>query len=505
MDEPESTKADVVGLRAGLLAFLREAYSALEAENIVPRPSHQPWMEVGVDYFGPTIFFRDSSNEGPEAAENASELLKAAYPHRFFDESKDLFDHERFLGGPDGMLLRILETAVALETTNQLEAAFELAVDEALLCLDADTDVVEAITIASGIDVVEPIQLTIGSNTVELSAAPGDDIWLAQVTEVARLEVANHQVFGIGPTHTSVLRARDELDWDLTASSKWASVSDSVESAHLLVRLARRTSSRRLVHARGSIFRTAHLGGPDLMRQPGSITEVAVRQDIDDHAVLSQGDVQSLHGFQECLVKTLGTDVQRADERATSSPLYEGLSDFVNSFNFGSTTTHFPMLSRVLEAWLLPDDLRDAVVLRLRLRACLLLESEETPAADISAIIKRSYGLRSAVEHAAVRKQSKINADLKAVADSDGDYHGVNERRAIENLRELARRAICARVLLAQCGEQLWPVDDTKDIDDRFLDAGFRTAVSEELKEQDERLKLGIFKPFGGPRPSFGR
>ena len=54
------------------------------------------------------------------------------------------------------------------------------------------------------------------------------------------------------------------------------------------------------------------------------------------------------------------------------------------------------------------------------------------------------------------------------------DMHGINQRRAVEKLRELARKAICARLILAAGDDPLWPITDTGSIDRRLLDDTFR-------------------------------
>ena len=74
------------------------------------------------------------------------------------------------------------------------------------------------------------------------------------------------------------------------------------------------------------------------------------------------------------------------------------------------------------------------------------------------------------------------------------DMHGINQRRAVEKLRELARKAICARLILAAGDDPLWPITDTGSIDRRLLDDTFRDRCRESLHRASKKLGLGIFR-----------
>jgi hypothetical protein len=93
-----STQVDIERLA---LAFITEAFGALEREHIIPTPVYHPYVSVGRDYFGDTL-------RGVEGYRPLEEALEDVYPARFAEPRK-----RRHLEFAAHYIFTLLEACVA--------------------------------------------------------------------------------------------------------------------------------------------------------------------------------------------------------------------------------------------------------------------------------------------------------------------------------------------------------------------------------------------------------
>ncbi len=180
------------------------------------------------------------------------------------------------------------------------------------------------------------------------------------------------------------------------------------------------------------------------------------------------------------------------DRKLGASGWFTALTSFQDSFGFDPWAAQVPRLVRSMEGALLPEPSAEAIKSRLRLHLCLLLQVDEASSDQLFDSVGHLYDLRSEVEHAADVKSAKQLRRLKKVSGSVDSPDGISQQRAVEELRDLARRAIVTRVILASGPEPLRPIQDDDPIDRRLLEDGFRERCRETLAEAADEYGPGL-------------
>lgn len=470
---------DVKHVRTLAREFLQDAWDVLEPMHIVPRPHHQPHMSVGEDWFGPDI-------EHLASRTRLETALADAFPNRF---SEDLPMGKREY--PISCSYRMFEWAVANETQTPRTDAFEQAIDDTLLFLSTTPNVMIVERIVSHVDLVEEAEL--GSTSVRVSRIDPDG-WIApsSVLETAGLQGAELFLYSKHPH--AILASRV----DYRAGGRWDELLDSardrVDTALTLLRLFRRTSARNVAEYAGFIDRGAFVQ-PYARHWPGDMLSSSGLDDSEASMRLSPEDISLFSDFERLYADAISAAVEDWRRRDLGvAGLQTGLRAFYESFGVESWQAQVPRLITALEGWFLPESATEGVAHRLRTRMCLLLQDGAASSARLYDDIQSLYDLRSQIEHASDVKVAKVNKRMRDAAESSDDMHGINQRRAVEKLRELARKAICARLILATGDDPLWPITDTASIDRRLLDDTFRDRCRESLHHASKTLGMGIFR-----------
>ena len=109
--------------------------------------------------------------------------------------------------------------------------------------------------------------------------------------------------------------------------------------------------------------------------------------------------------------------------------------------------------------------------LRLRNRAATLLADPHDKAARIFDDLSIIYELRSRVMHGSRQDPKKLIARIEKVpAAALRTLPGTKTEFLIDRFRDLVRRAILARLFLAQGESPAWPLGGAKDLDKRLTD-----------------------------------
>jgi len=158
-------------------------------------------------------------------------------------------------------------------------------------------------------------------------------------------------------------------------------------------------------------------------------------------------------------------------------------------------------LSTALEAALVGSTKdTDALTLRLRSRAAALLGTEEDPSSAVFADVGLLYGLRSKIVHGGQVRDVDLRKVLGRVSTMPAGVDAANNiglEYAVDRLRDLVRRAILARLLLAQEPDPVWPLTGDPGVDGLLSDDA--TKVRWRSLWQDRLAVLGM--PDAGQRP----
>ena len=372
-----------------------------------------------------------------------------------------------------------------------IQGARVCAVDDLLEFLRSASHDVVAQRIVSHVGVTETAVL--GGTGVELTPLEGRGWLLAEnVFDVAAVEGAELFLHSEHPHVLLTARAtyRPGDSW----SERFGEASVKLDHAVTLLRLFRRTSARNVVEYQGFVQRAA-FARPLKGAWPGDVTAALAFAGTEFATTIDSPALVQFAEFERIYMAVLEGALADWHRRGLEvAGMQTGLKQFGASFSYDAWTVQVPRLITVLEAWLLPEDATEAVTARLRTRLCLLLQEDAVSCAQLHSDVTQLYALRSGMEHGADVVAKHLRKKIRGAAGAEGDLHGVNEAIAMERLRELARKAICVRLLLAGGDEPLWPITDLGSVDVRVLEDGFRGDARRRLRSESDRLGLGLLE-----------
>lgn len=400
-----------------------------------------------------------------EAAEPFRAALREAYPARFGGESKSIYtnpykDPERYAAA----LLRAV-IAHSIVERSRPSAHSRLAhsvIDELHRVAAPDGQTYSSLWLIDDLDLTAvnrqsfegltfyaPRQFQ--SDNIVSSLLP-EAMWASGRSYVPHAEHG-------GFVYASADGARGD-HWDTTSL-----LNERIGVFALAVRLATgSTGPNRMVW----------MGEPSLIHVEMPQAHPQVENTIMEHwrrvAVIKPEDLPGLGA----LVALIGQSEQPSDgkgkKQASGSAVAIALGRFSRTFTGMTWQDTVLDLATALEACLGPDD-KQEISLTLRTRAGHLLGRNDPKRADeIFGDVADLYNLRSNLVHG--------NAPLKptpqALCDARGYAHPLPNDRLqalLDRWRDIVRRAICARLLLAdtRCGDALWPMVGNQVPVDRYL------------------------------------
>jgi hypothetical protein len=501
-------------LRLVARRFLVGAFESLRRRRVIPTSSYNPYIQVARDYFGDDI-------RRVEAHGDLERMLKELFPERFGEELELM--HRDF---PTTFTFALVNAAVARcgkadsfeypdgEIDESIEELIDVlsSLDHKLACCR----VVSHLTTATA----EPVEVW----GVEI--VPEVDSPYPGASEGGRWDIVRRIASEI-PLTGSALDRRDPFVWDrphalLIARETFTGSTSHEGSGVLSARLERFLLVLRLLTASTT---------ESFYEIEGASTLVASRR--AEYRVFDKGFYGTmvrrtirLDGSEgpafEALSSLIDSAVDAGDRKHMASMSLEvALGRFASSYGIENQFERIAALATALEATLsgVKGD-NDALVYKLRSRAATLLATEGDPARAIFDDVNALYALRSTLVHGGEMSRKDLLKTVAKISTVDSDLvksrFGVAAGMAADRMREIVRRAILARLCLAESRgdvDPLWPFGSNTPVDSLLADDATRATWRNHWRERLAELGAGqaaelaepavdhLEEDYGGDRP----
>lgn len=449
-------------------SFLAAAFPILTEDHVIPPPAFRRYLQVGRDYFGHTIM--------PLAEfKSLIGLLDKDYPHRFVTPPR----HEREYAST--YVFAFLEACIArcaIDSFDISSDAVTTSIHELRQVLDSDEIEVAAVRYVAHCTTITGEPIEIGDiRVVPDTNKPGSGrqfMW-----RILREEI---------PCAPALAEDLDRNLWDpphaLLITRGLSKARTAEETVEILTdRIDRFLFLARLLTA-GSVRSSFQVHGPTTMTAG---TSAHLRSYPISGRLWTQRPVR-LRGDEQPAFTALGelidaAEVKREGMFATSFDV--ALRRF-NSSHSGEWSDQLVDLATALEATMIgADSGTEAITLKLQTRVATLLVASDDPANDLFSDVGRLYDIRSKLVHGGqirlekhqkreglrqiIQKVSTVPEGLAA------DRIAVAVELAVDRLRDIVRRAILARLCLAETPNPLWPFNNGKSVEAELVVDANRT------------------------------
>jgi hypothetical protein len=472
--EPPEPRASANDLRELARPFIAGAFETLREEHVIPTPVFHPYVAVGRDYFGDTI-------RAVPAYRGLERTLDETYPERFAEPLKRR--HAEFASS---YIFSFLEACIVRCGRDRTFAADSAAVDESI-------DELLAVLATTTNEIVccrHVSHLTTTRGEVRI----GDVMVVPEADEGVRLV---RRIRAEIPGAPTAWNRDDPRPYDPPhALLITRELSDDPEPYEVANRLSRQLE-RFLFLARlltGGTVQSAY--------QISGATTLAARMNPLMN-IFRKGDplirrTVRLAGDEAAAFAALGELIDAAEvkrEGMVATSLDVALSKFNRSYSSDSPYEHLVDLATALEAALIGAEKEtEGLTLRLRSRGAALLATDDDPARALFGDVGLLYGLRSKLVHGGQIKEKELRMDIgriSTVPAENFDYRfGVALGHAVDRMRDLVRRAILARLCLAEGPDPLWPFDGATPVDAILSDDAQRAAWRMRWHERLEELAV---------------
>ncbi len=340
------------------------------------------------------------------------------------------------------------------------------SIRELIATLDSDTYEVVCIRHASNLSTADLEEVTLGQVTV-----------IPERSDRESLEMrAQHEIPGAAQTwNREEPRPYAPPHSLLVTRERTADLDDEAVASSLSARLSQFMLVTRLLTAS-----TAHFNY-ELIGSTTRVARVAPRfgQWRQGLLGLPLRRTERLRHELEPAFAALGERLDRLDpgpEGTIATSFEVALSMFSRSHRNDSEYEHLVDLATGLEAALIGSQKStDSVTLRLRSRSAALLATAEDPAGVIFKDVGRLYELRSKLVHGGrlyEREITKLMRGISTVRQDEGWLFTLAS--CTDRLRDLLRRAILARLMLADEPEVIWALDKDSGVDAALADDQLR-------------------------------
>ncbi|GAA3792671.1 HEPN domain-containing protein [Amycolatopsis tucumanensis] len=450
--------SDHSDLRAACRVFVASAFAALAAEHVIPAPRYHAYMAVGRDYFGDSIM--------PLAEFTALEaLLNKRYSERFADPLRR--EHAEFANTYIFGLLEacIIRCAQAGDFTPS-GPTVEGVIDELLAVLGTSTR-----------------ELVCARHVSHLTTASGNEIRIGDIAIIPQPEDSYRfladricrEIPGAPRAWNRDLpHSYDPPHALLIIRGTTDTVNPYVARDRLSAKLERFLLLARLMTA-GTVQSGYEVSGmttliacmdPQIYVSGKGLLDTLVRR-----TVRLTGDEAAVFAAVSNMIDTV--DIKRDGIVATSFDV--ALGKYNQSHNTGSPYEHLVDLATALEGVLIgAENEGEGLTLRLCTRAAALLARDDDPAAAVFNDVKELYGLRSKLVHGgqiAEKDLRKVFTRVSTVPADDAEHRfGLALAYAVDRMRDLVRRAILARLCLAEQHNPIWPFTGRAAVDALLAD-----------------------------------
>jgi Apea-like HEPN len=457
----------VAGERARLrklaINLLDEAFQHLTEEKVLPRSRYEPWIHVGSEFEGWLI-------QGLPSHAEFETTLESAFPARFSgkDAARDFASLY-----PSALVT----SAVAwLTLTGQPYEGSQPAADGAIRAflryVSSPAEPVVVVFAVAGVATSDGGPL----KARQLTVVPCNDIGNPQTIAMVERIVpgAGHALkdatlFRVGlPTCLLVASGRERfVESDHFGDAYSRRLSSLAEQIGGFVSALRLVTSG-TVHVLGYIQGQP---GPFQLFRP-RVSEAPFRDSL--------ADVRRVVTLESRLVPLLyRLDRLWRDTTASAKGVVPSLAIAGQRFNRAFSEDHWQArltdLAVALEAAMGQQDDPAELSLRLRNRAASLLADEADDAGRIFDDLKVMYDLRSTLLHGSSQDTKELMKRIERVpAAKRRALAGTKVEFFIDRCRDLVRRAILVRLMLAQGASPDWPVAGSQNLDKNLTDERHR-------------------------------
>lgn len=463
------TSAELNEMRDAAKRCLNEAFEQLELLHVLPRSRYGPDIHVGSDYRGHDL--------GGPGFTRLNDAILTAYGQRFKGEgAKHNLEFTKLY------LYSFVESAVRRCTLNGercragAQGAAE-AIDELVSTLDSPTIKVAACRVVQHLTTHDECPIRIGEVTVQ--PAEGWDA----LDEIGQLVPGTSLALPRDPplsfmSPTSVVYATTETETKPSAATD--ALSQQVALFLRTVRLYSTSTTSTEMEIRGQTTRIGRMS-PHLV---SFLTRGDMNVVLQRPTVLDDNHTESLVALSGLLA-----DASTFSEGERMASWDFALARFDKSHQNPIWYENLVDLATALEATLIGDgEENTALTLRLRQRSAALLGCQEDPASAIYDDVGILYDLRSALVHGGDLKLSSLRKRLKKLSTApEGALDGLLAEVGVDRLKDIARRAILARLCLSTGSDALWPHNKGIPVDRHLSDdherARWRTTWRQRLDE----------------------
>lgn len=434
-------------VRADAVAMLDEAFTSLVRERVIPCPASHPYVRVGRDYYGSDVM-------NGSAFRKFEQSLCRLFPRHFEKPEQAQFPPEF----PHMYALSLLEAAIArLGTAGEPYIAASATVEQVILefidRLDSPTIDLACARMVSHLTTVDRSVLTIGPVTVVPTGRGESPSRIASIIPTApaafNREVPHHfsRPEALVAARTSVPNPYDMI----------APAIPTVDRFLLAIRLLYSVTSTGIYEVTGETTEicryAARLRVLDYVEHPLCLRPAVLSED-------SAGPIQAILTLYD-------TVIPPQTDKQLIQPLDMAFLKYGGTFSAKGWDEAVVDLTTALEASLSGTDRTD-ISLRVCTRAAALLATDDDNPSVIFGDLKILYDLRSCLVHGAAISRKTMEGWLKDLSVvRKGDMPNMRIQRAVDRLRDLVRRAIIARLLLA--ADDRWPLVGNPPSIDRTL------------------------------------
>jgi hypothetical protein len=444
-------------VRGACQAFITAAFAVLTYEHVLPTPRYHVHLAVGRDYFGPQImalgeFTTLERSLNQHYADRFAEPL--ARPHAEFARTY-IF----------GLLEACVARCARADDFAPAGPTVALAINELLAVLAANTYEMVCARHVSHLTTASGAELQIGDITV----VPEPEDTYTFLEDRIRREIPsaprawNRELpRPYDPPH-ALLIIRESTDAPDPHAVR-GQLSAKVERFLLVARLLKAGTVQSDFEVSGM---TTLIGAmdPQLRISNKGILEMLVRR-----TARLIGDEAALFAAISKMIDT--ADIKRDGIVATSFDV--ALSKYNRSHTAISAYEQLVDLATALEGVLIgAENEGEGLTLRLCTRAAALLATADDPAIAVFNDVKELYGLRSKLVHGGQISEKdlrKIFTRVSTIPADDIDRFGSALALAVDRIRDLVRRAILARLCLAEQPHPAWPFTGHTPVDSTLMD-----------------------------------
>jgi hypothetical protein len=471
--------------------LLRQAFPDLERNRVLPRSRYEPWIHVGREYEGYLI------HHLPAFAAFES-VVEGAFPQLFAQDGGLPRDFASLYAFPLIAAAVARLTRAGAEYTAQHPAVGE-TVNELISYLRAGREPATVIRLVSDLRPVSGI--TVRELRIQPEGMFRNGNFESSVEDLIPgmgYEIERDQVITSGRSRAMlIVSLRPRVD---ESDRVYGAFSNAVEDARSGI--DRFLSAARL--ATGSTIRNM----VEVDGQPGWFKKYPGDVHTFPHHVMPTVDrVAAIDRRLALRVRRLEHILSEATSASggTVPSLALSIGRFNRAFSAAPWTDCLVDLTVALEAAIGEPDEKQDVTLRLRSRAASLLASTSDSASEIFTDLGKLYDLRSAVVHGHPHREVRVRKLIESIpATAIGIMAADKVDLAIDRLRDIARRAILARLFLASGANAVWPLGARSDMDRRLTDDRERRRLRDHWRRALGSLGLAGAREKAGPPDVLG-